>query len=94
MKWGSKIEVERRNRIRCLLWAYAYEFKAAPIVDDATFDKLCYTIDTDIKTGNRKMDSWFKREFSPYTGQWIHKLPRVELTKLEHIYKEVYGTGN
>lgn len=78
--WGSPEEVERRRRIRLSIWAYAYEFLEQPIVDDATFDHEAYAVDLSISTGHPKLDRWFKRNFLPYTGQWVTTHP--ELKKL------------
>lgn len=76
---------ERRNRIRVLLAAYAYEFSDTPIMSDAEFDKLALSIDLSIKTG--KHDTWFKENFEPHTGQWIHKFP--DKVGLHHILKNI-----
>lgn len=84
-KWGTEIERERRNRIRIALYAYAYEIEDAPLVDDATFDKLCLAIRPELSTRNKVMDKFFKEEFSPHTGQWIRKHPNLETLKL--LYK-------
>ena len=40
----SEVERERRRRINVALWAYAYEERDDPIVDDATFDRVSYEI--------------------------------------------------
>ena len=79
-------EIERQRRIRILLslYAYAYEFKARSIVSDADYDRLALQVDTSIDTDNEMLDNFFKKEYNPYTGQWIHKHP--EKNKLEAMY--------
>lgn len=81
-------EVERRNRIRLSVAAYAYEYKDDPILSDEDFDKLSYKINTSVKTGNRKLDNFFKKNFNPDTGMWIRKHP--DKAGLEDIYVRVY----
>ena len=85
IKWGSEVEKERRRRIFLALWAYAYEFEADSLVDDAVFDEEASKITPAIDTGNTVMDSFFKTEFQPHTGQWIHKHP--DLAGVKRIYK-------
>jgi hypothetical protein len=81
----SSPEVEKRNRIRLTVAAYAYEFHDDPIMSDGEFDELAKKIRPEIKTGDTPKDKihdeFFAEEFSPDTGQWIHKHPfpgRVE----------------
>lgn len=88
MSWNpSPLEIERRNRIRVALWAYTYEFESVSLVSDAEFDKACLEIDLSVATDRPELDEWFKDNFSPYTGQWIHNHP--ELKKLKDIYKRL-----
>lgn len=75
MPWGSPEEIERRNRIRIAVWAYAYEFMDDPLVSDAEFDALALQINPSVSTGNRKLDRFFRSEFSPATGMWVRKHP-------------------
>ena len=82
------VNQEIRNRIRLSVAAYAYEFKDAPIMSDDEFDSLAKSINPNEKTGNRKLDNFFKNHFETDTGMWIHKHP--ERNKLEHIYKTYY----
>ena len=78
------INQEIRNRIRLSVAAYAYEFKDDPIMSDDEFDSLAKNINPNEKTGNRKLDNFFKKHFMPDTGMWIHRHP--ERNKLEQIY--------
>ena len=78
------VNQEIRNRIRLSVAAYAYEYKDDPIMSDDNFDKLAKEINPEEKTGNRKLDKFFKKEFSADTGMWIHRHP--EKNKLEQIY--------
>jgi hypothetical protein len=86
--WGSPIEIERRRRIKASIAAYAYEFLADSIMEDHEFDQLCLEIDTQINTGNRKLDIFFKNEFNPATGYWVHQHPEKE--KLKDLYERYY----
>lgn len=86
--WGSKIEKQIRLRIRLSVAAYAYEMCDDSIISDAEFDRKCLEIDPSIETGNKKLDKFFKEEFDPSTGQWIHKHP--ELNGIVRIYKNFY----
>ena len=78
------VNQEIRNRVRLSVAAYAYEYKDDPIMSDDDFDKLAKKINPEEKTGNRKLDNFFKKEFSADTGMWIHRHP--EKNKLEQIY--------
>lgn len=82
------MEEERRKRIRASLAAYAYEILNSPIMSDADFDALCLSIDPSIRTGKRVLDLFFKTEFNPHTGQWIHAHPQLDLIK--DCYERVY----
>jgi NAD-dependent DNA ligase len=82
------INQEIRNRIKLSVAAYAYEMEDDSIMSDADFDNLCREIKVNETTGNEKMDNFFKTEFNPSTGQWIHKHP--ELNKIAEIYKKYY----
>ena len=77
-------EVERRNRIRLSIFAYAYEFESDSLISDGDYDRLSNKIDKNRSTGNKKLDKFFREEFEPDTGQWIHKHP--ELDKLRALY--------
>ena len=90
MSWGSEVEVERRNRIKVAVAAYAYECKSDSIMDDSAFDKLCYSINPDIKTGDVVLDKFFKNQFQPHTGQWIWKYPKSRMNGLYQIYETFY----
>lgn len=71
-------EIWRRSMVA--LAAYTYEIGEVEIMSDETFDRLCSEIDLSITTNRPDLDKWFKKHFSPNTGQWIHKhpdLPRI-----------------
>ena len=82
------INQEIRNRIILAVAAYAYEYMDDPIMSDTEFDQLALKINPNEKTGNRKLDNFFKKHFMPDTGMWIHKHPEKE--KLKFIYEEYY----
>jgi len=83
------IAVERRNRIRLSAAAYAYEIMDESVISDAEFDALAERIDTSVKTGYRKLDTFFAKHFEPHTGQWIHKHPeKHELRRIVDIMRK------
>jgi len=75
---------ERRRRILVCLWAYAYEIQSQVFVSDERFDSECLLVDVSVNTGHPVMDSWFKKEFDPCTGSWVHTHPEIE--KLSALY--------
>lgn len=83
MSWGSPEEIERRRRIRVAVWAYAYEIEDKPLVSDAQFDQECLLVNPEMKTGHQTLDRFFKMQFSPHTGQWVHNHP--EWRKLKKL---------
>ncbi len=88
----TEVEIERRNRIRLSLFAYAYEYEDDRLTSDAEYDILSYKINKNVETGNKLLDRFFKREFEPHTGQWIHKHP--ELSKLKAMYYVMKNKGS
>ncbi len=83
--WGSEVEIEIRRRIRVAVWAYAYEIDAAnmdkpddertPVASDADYDRECLLVRPEMDTGNVVLDKFFREEFDPSTGLWVHKHP-------------------
>jgi hypothetical protein len=73
--WGSIVEVETRRRIHVAAAAYAYEIEGSPIMPDATFDEMCRQVDLAVDTTRPEMDVFFRAEFSPDTGMWVHIHP-------------------
>lgn len=86
--WGSDVEKERHRRIRLSLAAYTYEVHNEIIMPDTDFDKLCLEINRGMDTGRPELDRFFREDFDPSTGMWIHKHP--ELDKLGAIYDKLY----
>ena len=82
------INQEIRNRILVSVAAYAYEYLNAPIMSDADFDALSQQIDITKQTGNKTLDTFFEKYFTPDTGLWIHKHP--EKTRLKYLYDNYY----
>ena len=77
-------EFERYRRIKVSILAYAYEILNKPVAFDHEFDDLCQKIDLSIDTDRPDLDKWFREEFSPHTGMWIHKHPELEGIKKRH----------
>lgn len=90
-KWGNEVEKQTRLRIQLSVYAYAYEVKDTSLIDDHKYDKLSLEVNPTIETGNKKLDDFFKKEFDPSTGQWIHKHP--ELDKVVELFSKYYSTG-
>jgi len=61
-------------------------------MSDADFDRLSYLVDVDIKTGYRKLDNFFKKNFEPATGMWVRKHP--DKKGLENIYHRYFKDRN
>lgn len=87
-EWRSRVELETKRRINLAVWAYAYEFENDSLVPDEKFDRECRLVDLTISTSRPDLDDWFKREFDPSTGVWIHKHP--ELQKIRELYQRYY----
>jgi len=86
--WGSDVEKERHRRIRLSIAAYAYEMHSDSIMSDGEYDHLALQINEALPTNNTIMDKFFVEQFSPYTGQWIHKHP--DKKGLEKLYQKFY----
>ena len=61
-----------RDEIKLLNESY---YNSQSQISDADFDKQCLEVDLSIDTVNKELDSFFRKEFDPSTGQWIHKHP-------------------
>lgn len=81
--------LERQRRIVLAAWAYAYEIDGNEVVDDARFDALAYLIDLGQGTGDDAMDEWWRANFQPYTGTWIHHHP--DLPGVERVVRRMRG---
>lgn len=81
--YSAKVCDETRRRIRLSVAAYAYEYLGQPTMTDAEFDKLATSIDLSIDTRRPDLDKWFRDNFEPHTGMWVHKHP--ERHKLKRI---------
>lgn len=83
-------EVERRNRIRLSVFAYAYEFENESLISDGEYDKLSYLIKPERSTGHKKLDTFFRKHFQPDTGMWIRIHPELDgIRSLYMRYKEL-----
>lgn len=93
-RWGSQIERVRRLRIMVAIWAYAYEMRDHIVVHDGAFDAACSEVarDLHIDTDRPVMDKWFRTEFNPSTGMWIHHHP--ELGKVAAAYDRHFTKTN
>lgn len=82
-------ELEKRRRIQVALWAYAYEVEDDSLVPDHVYDMKCREIDLSKSTGDAEMDKWFRENFDPSTGVWVHKHPGIK--RLAEIYRNIRG---
>jgi hypothetical protein len=71
----TPVEIERRNRVRLAVAAYAYEVLNETIMPDAEFDALAMKIEPSMSTGHDVLDRFFMDHFDPFTGIWVHKHP-------------------
>ena len=78
---------QTRARIRLAVAAWAYEVHDDPILTDAEFDALALSIDVRESTSRPDLDEWFRENFNPSTGMWVHNHP--ETTALESIYRMI-----
>lgn len=87
----SPLELERRNRIRLSVAAYAYEKLSESIMSDQAFDELADRINPSVSTGHAVLDRFFFENFDPFTGVWVNKHP--DLKGLLRICQEVHKIG-
>lgn len=80
MVWGNPTEQQTKLRILILMAAYAYEFEQdlEPLCSDAEYDSACKMVDLSIPTTRPDLDQWFKDNFEPHTGMWIHNFPEID----------------
>ena len=79
---------ETHRRIKLSIAAYAYEVESDPIMSDGDFDEMCSKINLSVNTSRPDMDKWFRENFQPHTGQWIHKHP--QLKRIKQLYDRIY----
>lgn len=84
-----KVCDETRRRIRLTLAAYAYEFGETLTMTDEEFDRTALEVDLTRKTGNKRMDEWWQRNFAAHTGLWVRNHPELERAK--DTYRRLYG---
>lgn len=76
--WGSRVEQERRNRIRIAVYAYAYELRDSCLIPDSEYDQLARSINPSMKTCHESLDHFFATRYSADTGLWIYEHPELE----------------
>lgn len=89
---SSGVNQETRNRIRLSVAAYAYEVDNNSVMTDGEFDELAKQINPNVDTGHANLDKFFKKNFKPDTGMWIHQHP--DLHGIKHIYEKYYKNGS
>jgi hypothetical protein len=56
-------------------------------MSDSEFDELAKSIDLSVDTRRPDLDKWFRKNFDPFTGMWIHGHP--ERQRIEQLAKFV-----
>jgi hypothetical protein len=85
--YSDRVCTETRRRIRLAVAAYAYEIMHCPVMSDSEFDELAKSIDLTVDTRRPDLDKWFRKNFDPFTGMWIHGHP--ERQRIEQLAKFV-----
>ena len=89
-KHGYDYDEEETNlRIRILMSAWQYENGYEPNLNDSEFDAMCARVDVKKKTSRPDLDIWFKENFNPDTGMWIHSFPEKDRLKKIHEMSEL-----
>lgn len=96
MKLSERQIKQRQIRIRLSLAALGYEvYNESLFMTDEEYDKLSLEVKPKLPTGHKIMDKFFRTEFDPSTGSWIHKHPEIEKLKtLYHNLKEYRNEQN
>ena len=84
----TKAEKEKRLRLHVCVYAYAYEFDNNSLISDHEFDDKAKKINLSTNTDRPDLDNWFRNNFRPDTGMWIHSYP--ELDKIKNLYERHY----
>jgi len=82
---------ETRLRIRILMAAYCYEFGLKEFMHDHEFDEACAKVDIWRSTYRRDLDDWFRDNFQPHTGQWIHSFPELHIIRAKAEFWSANG---
>lgn len=96
--YAERCAEERRRRINVAVWAYAYEVMDDPLVSDEEFDSECALVDLKLSTSykgkdNRAIDRWFRENFEPHTGMWVHNHPDKDGLHLIYQYMKLAAGG-
>jgi hypothetical protein len=70
---NDKAHEQRRVRLKVLAAAYAYEIMNESFMSDAEFDALALRVDLNVPVDTH--DQWWKDNFDPSTGAWVHRHP-------------------
>lgn len=65
------------------LAAYQYEIYGKSIFTDQEYDEIARLVDVKIDTDRPELDEFFRRNYTPISGMWVHNHP--ELEKLKRI---------
>lgn len=63
-------------------------------MSDADFDAMSRLIDPKIDTGYPLLDEFFRKEFHPSTGMWIHKHPKLDDVAAHYHFLKRIGAYN
>lgn len=85
----TPVEIEKKNRIRLCVAAYAYDAGWPSPISDEEWDKLALKIRPEMSTGNEVMDKFFRDKFDPCTSMWIESHPNIK--GLHTIYMRYFS---
>lgn len=84
---NDRAHKQRWLRLKVLAAAYAYEIMNESYMSDAEFDATCKLIDLTVNVDS--FDHWWRNNFNPSTGSWIHKHP--DKLGLRRLVQSVFG---
>lgn len=79
-KIAIRMNEQKKIRSRLAVLAAAYELYDVSLVSDEEYDQLSTQVRLNVHTGHKVLDEWFRDNYQPDTGMWIHghpDLPRI-----------------
>lgn len=86
--YNKTVDYQTKIRILLAVAAYSYEYVSVSIIGDGDFDSLSKLVDLTVDTRRPDLDKYFRENFHPDTGMWIHKHPEKE--KLKELFYSYY----
>lgn len=88
-KGVERYEIERDRRNVISVATFASEIADTPIWRPSQWSYHAEKIDREIGTGHPVLDEFFRYQFSPMSGVWIHEHP--ELATIESTFTRYYN---